>query len=160
MKTEVLKALNEHINLEYASAYLYLNMSVAMEDAGLKGYAHWLKKQWHEELEHAEKMIEFVQRRNEKPELSAIEVLPVPNTKPVEMAQAVLDHEKMVTEKIHELRTFAIEQGDQALEVFLQWYVSEQVEEEANTQEILDMFTIAGDDKALVFTVDNVLRQR
>ncbi len=160
MKNEVLNAVNEQINFEFLSAYLYLDMSGKMDDAGFPGFSNWLKKQWHEELEHAEKLIDFVQRRNEAVTLKAIPLEEVKGTTPLELAKEVLEHEQLVTSKIYALRKLAMDEGDQALEVFLNWYVKEQVEEEENAQELIDMFEAAEDSTAAMFQVDSLLAQR
>lgn len=159
MKKEVYDALNKQINLELQSAYLYLNMHVAMVDKNLSGFGSWLKKQWHEEIEHAEKLIDYLQRRNERPVLETFTLLPVKDEAPLAVAEAILEHEKLVSRSIDDLRKLAIDSGDQATEVFLQWYVDEQVEEEENSQRLVDLFTFVGDDKAAKMMADSSLRR-
>lgn len=160
MNEKVLNALSEQINFEFESAYLYLNLAIAMEEKGFNGYAHWLREQWHEEIEHAERMISYAHRRDVKPELDTIKVTPVESTVLLDVAKTVLEHEKLVTSKICDLRKLAIDEGDQATEVFLQWFISEQVEEEENATDVVSMFEAAGDDKAMQFTVDGILGKR
>lgn len=160
MKSEVVKAVNEQIYWELLSAYLYLNMSVKMDAYGMPGYAHWLRMQWHEELEHTEKMIDFLQERNEEVVLKDLPLEEVKSDNPQDLAKEVLAHEQLVTSKIYALRNLAKKEDDQALEVFLNWFVSEQVEEEKNAQDIIDMFEHAGKIPGMVFHVDMALAKR
>lgn len=160
MKTEVVKAVNEQIYYEFLSAHLYLNMSVQMDAAGFPGYGRWLRTQWHEELTHAEQLIDFLQRRNEEAVLREIPLEPVASTKPQDIAQAVLEHEQLVTSKIYALRKLAQDEGDQALEVFLNTFVAEQVEEEENAQDVIDMFAGVGKMPGYVHHIDMILGKR
>lgn len=160
MKKELLQAVNDQINLELASAYLYLNMSIAMTAKNVNGFAHWLKAQYNEEVEHAEKLIAYVQTRNETPELKSVELIAVGDDAPLAVAKNVLTHEQLVTKSIHNLRKMAADHGDPALEIFLNWYVTEQVEEEENAQALVDLFTFVGDDKSLMFAADGKLGSR
>ncbi len=160
MKKEVYDAINQQINLELKSAYLYLNMHVAMVDKNLSGFGAWLKKQWHEEIEHAEKLIDYLQRRNQKPVLESFDLMAVGDEAPLAVAEAILEHEKLVSRSIDALRKLAIDSDDQATEVFLQWFVEEQVEEEENAQGLVDLFTFVGDDKAAKMMADGKLGGR
>ncbi len=160
MNEKVLQALNSQIKMEFEAAYLYLNMHVAMTAKNLNGFAQWLYIQWHEELEHAEKIINYVHRRSLEPEIQQIEVLPVPSTDPVEVAKAILEHEQKVSRSINDIRQLAREEGDQATEVFLNWFVNEQVEEEENAQGLVDLFTFVNGDKAAMMAADHGLGKR
>ena len=100
MKKEVLNALNEQINFELYSGYIYLNLSIAMERENYKGYAKWLANHYKEELAHADQFIEFIQKRDAKPELMPIEMKNFDVKEPLEVAKIILDHENKVTERI------------------------------------------------------------
>lgn len=160
MNESMVKAINEQIGHELDSAYLYLAMSIAMKDAFFSGYAQWLEKQYHEEMEHAYKFIEYLQDRGEKVLLKNINVEPWEGKCPMEVAKATLEHEKFVTSKINELYELAIEQKDWATKEFLVWYINEQVEEEASATEVIDMFTLAGDYRGAQMMVDSKLADR
>lgn len=160
MNELMVKAINEQIKYEFESAYLYLAMSVAMKDNFYNGYGNWLQKQYQEELEHAHKFISFLQERGEKVELSTINIEPWAGNDPLEIAKESLAHEKFVTSKINDLYEMALNQKDWATKEFLGWYVTEQVEEEANASDIVEMFTIAAGNRATEMLVDSKLGAR
>lgn len=97
MNQEVLDALNEQINFELYSGYIYLNLSILMERENYKGYAKWLSNHYKEELQHAEQFIEFIQKRDATPKLMDIEMKTFDVKEPLEVAKIILDHEKKVT---------------------------------------------------------------
>lgn len=160
MKNSVQKAFNEQINFEMSSAYLYLGMSINMHAKNYKGYANWLLKQYQEELEHALDFISFMQKRDVEVELLDIEATNTDFTAPIDVAKAVLDHEKKVTKSIYALHDAAKKEGDYASEIFLHSYISEQIGEEDSAQDIIDKFTFAGESKAAQYSVDKELGQR
>ncbi len=162
LKERVLKALNDQINAEQYSALMYLSMSAWFEDKGLPGFANWMYVQYQEELTHANKIFKFVVERNSKAELKAIEQMPVEFNSLLEVVEKTLAHEQHVTELINNIVDVATEERDHATQSFLQWFVDEQVEEEANVSEILDSLRlIEGDAKGNgLFMLDRELRQR
>lgn len=160
MNQEVLQLLNEQVNLELASAYLYYDMSTAMKSQNVNGFAHWLALQAHEEIEHAEKFIHFLLELGQEPELKTIALERPSDRSPLALAKATLAHEKTVTESILNLRKAALEAGEQAVEIFLQRFVSEQVEEESNARDVLDLIQLAGDDASAKLRVDAILASR
>lgn len=107
MENTVIVALNEQINFELYSGYIYLQLSLAMEKKNYKGYSNWLKKHYHEELRHAEDFIEFMLKRGVTPTLKTIEVKDFDVSEPIEVANIVFDHEKKVTNRIYELHDVA-----------------------------------------------------
>lgn len=157
MKEQVLKALNDQINLEMYSGYLYLSLSIAMEKYNYKGYAKWLQNHFHEELSHAEDIIKFVQMRNAVPELLDVKAEVCDLSDPLEVAKAVLEHENKVTASINKLHDVAKENDDYATEIFMHKYINEQIEEEDLAQEIIDKFTFAGDSTSAKYAIDREL---
>lgn len=162
IKERVLKALNDQINAEQYSALLYLSMSAWFEEKGLPGFANWMYIQYQEELTHADKIFKFVVERNGKVELKAIEQMPVAFESIVDVVERSLAHEQHVTSLINNIVDIAYEERDHATHSFLQWFVDEQVEEEANVTEILDSLRlIEGEAKGNgLFMLDRELRQR
>lgn len=162
LKERVLKALNNQINAEQYSALLYLSMSAWFEDKGLPGFANWMYVQYQEELTHANKFFKFVVERNGKVELKAIEQVPVEFNSLLEVVEKTLAHEQHVTELINNIVDVATEERDHATQSFMQWFVDEQVEEEANVSELLDSLRlIEGEAKGNgLFMIDRELRQR
>jgi ferritin len=157
---KVVKTISEQINMEYASAYIYLDMSTAMDHQGFKGYAKWLFIQYKEELKHAEKFIDFLQRRGTEPVLTDIAAPKLTAKAPLEIAKAAYAHEMKVSASIDKIYDLAVKEGDHASASFLKWYIDEQVEEEENTRNIVDMFTIAGSDTLSKFEIDKLLGKR
>ena len=134
-------ALNEQINKEFYSAYLYLGMAAHFESEGLKGFAKWMRVQALEEQGHAMRIYDYLFSVDAKPVLKPIEEAPVHYAKhPVEVIQDVLKHEQFVTASINSLYELALAEKDYKTQVFLQWFINEQVEEEENDRNILDTF--------------------
>ena len=129
--------INEQINREMFSAYLYMAMSARMTEAGYKGVGKWLMIQYHEEMFHAMKFYAYLQDQGSAVELKPLAAPTFKETGIKELFLHVLEHEKGVTKSIHELMDLAIEEKDYATQVLAQWYVNEQVEEEKNDMEIL-----------------------
>lgn len=151
-------ALNEQINKELYSAYLYLAMSAQAEALGLRGTAHWFRAQADEEVEHAMKFFKHLCDRGARVRLQAIEQPPLEFASVQAMFEQTLEHERGVTARIHKLLDQAIAENDHATAVFLQWFVNEQVEEESQVCEILDQLRLAG--PAAVLMVDVRLGER
>lgn len=154
-------AINAQINAEMWSAYLYLAMSMDAADNGMKGVAHWFEKQYNEEMEHAFKFIGYLHDQMARVELKPIAKFTTSwDGCPLKMFENALAHEKKVTGMIHDLCDLAAEEKDYATSAFLQWYATEQVEEEANCQEILDALKCIGEEKAAFFMFDRQLGKR
>ncbi|OEU65391.1 MAG: ferritin [Desulfovibrio sp. S3730MH75] len=154
------KALNEHLNAEMYSAYLYLSMSAYFSDTGLSGFANWMRVQAKEEQFHAMKFYDYINERGGKVLLTAIEAPQQEWASPLEAVQAVLEHEKKVTALINNLVDLAIDERDHATNIFLQWFVTEQVEEEDNVNEILNKLKLAGVEGNGMFMLDKDLATR
>jgi ferritin len=138
------KALNEQVNKEMYSAYLYMSMSAYSDSIGLKGFANWFMVQYHEEMMHAMKIYEYIQRQGRRVELAAIQQPPSEFESPLDMFEKTLAHEKMVTKSINDLVDLAIGEKDHATHIFLQWYVTEQIEEEENDNDIIAKLKLVG----------------
>jgi ferritin len=160
LSTTMADALNNQIQREIESAYIYLSMSLHCESVNLKGSAHWLKLQWEEELGHASKMMGFINDRGGRVALQAISKPPAEFGSLTSIFESVLKHEQSVTASIHKLCELAAQQNDYATQTFLQWFVTEQVEEEAQASEILENLKLAGDQGPSLFMVDRHLGSR
>ncbi len=135
---KMIDALNEQIKKELYSSYMYLAMSAYFGDLGLPGFAGWMRAQAREEVEHAMKMYDYVLARGGKIVLKAIDAPPVAWKNPLDAMQAGLTHEKFVTKCINDLSDLAVKEKDHASQIFLSWYVTEQVEEEQSFGDIVN----------------------
>ncbi len=155
------EAINAQINAEMWSAYLYLAMSMDAAEHGLKGVANWFRKQYEEEMEHAFKFVGYLQSQLCHVELAPIAEFPTSwDGCPLKMFENALAHEKKVTGMINNLCDIAAADKDYATSIFLQWYVTEQIEEEANCQDAIDALKMIGDDKAAFYMYDSKLASR
>ncbi len=154
------KALNDQINAELYSAYLYLSMAAALEDMGLPGFANWTRIQNEEETFHAMKIYDFIIERGGRVKLTSIDTPPSEWKDVVTVFQEILKHEQLVTSLINKLMDTAIEQKDHATNMFLQWFVTEQVEEEANVEEVLQQLDLAQESKGALFMLDKDMGTR
>ncbi len=153
-------ALNAQINAEQYSAQLYLAMSAAMENKSFRGFAHWLRTQAAEETTHAMKLIDFLLDRGGKLELQAIAAPPVDFGGPIPLFEEVLKHEEKITAMINALFERARTGKDYASEITLQWYVTEQIEEEGNAGLIVDRLHAVGDTGGAIWYLDKELGKR
>lgn len=154
------EALNKQIVEEMYSAYLYLSMSAYFASLNLMGFSHWLYVQYHEELEHAEKFFKFIIERGGRVKLSSIKEPEFEWKSPKDAFEAVVKHEKYITSRIYELVDLAEQEKDRATFAMLQWFVNEQVEEEAHSEEILAKLEMIGDHKQGLLMLDRELAQR
>jgi len=160
LSKRMVDALNGQINKEMYSAYLYMSMSAYSESKGLKGFANWFYVQYKEEMEHAMKIYHYVQEQSAQVKLLAIEQPPVEFGSPLDMFEKTLAHEQFVTKSINGLMDQAISEKDHATQIFLQWFVTEQIEEEANDNEIIDKLKLAGQEGNGLFMIDKELGVR
>lgn len=154
------KAMNEQINAEIYSAYLYYAMSLWAADAGYNGSAHWLSLQGAEELTHARRFMDYLCSVNARVVLKAVDAPPKDFSSLKSVFEKVLEHEKKVTGMIHDLTALAKTEKDYATEIFLQWFVNEQVEEEQNAGDILAKFSMVGNAAGGLFMIDRDLARR
>jgi ferritin len=160
MNKKVYKVFNEQVQAELYSAYMYLAMSVHLEDENFKGMAHWMRLQYEEEREHAFRLMKFMQERGVKPELLQIDMPPAEYGTPLEVFSKALEHEKYVTSRIHEMYEVAMKEKDYASMSHLLWFIDEQVEEEDQTREIVDKLMMVGDNMNGLFVIDSQLGSR
>lgn len=154
------KALNEQLNLELYSAYLYMGIAAYFEQESLKGFAEWNKMQTQEELFHAQKFYNYILDRGGNLELNAIDKPKSGWTSSYEAFKAAAEHEGLVTKSINNLAAIARESADYATESFLQWFINEQVEEEANVNEIVGQLKQMQDAPGAVYMLNKELGQR
>jgi ferritin len=160
MDKKLLKAFNEQIKNELYSAYLYLSMAAYFESVNLAGFGHWMKKQATEEVEHGMKMFEFLADRGEK---IALEAIPKPSadfSSAKDVFEETLKHEKKVTALINKLYDIAERVDDKSAKIFLQWFITEQVEEEKNASEILEKLKMVKPGSAALLMLDSVMGKR
>ena len=160
MNKKVYKVFNEQVQAELYSAYMYLAMSVHLEDENFKGMAHWMRLQYEEEREHAFRLMKFMQERGVKPELLQIDMPPAEYGTPLEVFSKALEHEKYVTSRIHEMYEVAMKEKDYSAMSHLLWFIDEQVEEEDQTREIVDKLMMVGDNMNGLFVIDSQLGSR
>lgn len=153
-------ALNEQINKEIYSAYLYLSMSAYSTFIGMKGFANWFMVQYQEEMVHAMKIYDYINDQGGQVKLLAVEQPPTEFGSPLEMFEKTLEHEKFVTKCINDLVDLAIKEKDHASNIFLQWFVTEQIEEEANDNEIISKLKLVGRGGNGLFMIDKELAAR
>ncbi len=152
--------LNGQIQKEFYSSYLYLAMSVYCADAGLNGFANWFKIQAQEEATHAMKFLDYVLEQSGRVSLQAIEQPPKDFDSPLNAFKKAYEHEQFVTSSIYKIVDQAIAEKDHATNAFLQWFVTEQVEEEAHAKEIVDKLELAGVKGPGLFMLDSKLGAR
>jgi ferritin len=153
-------ALNEQINWELLSSYLYLAMSAYFESIDLVGAANWMRVQAQEELFHAIKIYDYINERDGRPHLLAVEEPQKEWKSPLDAFEAAYEHEKVISSRFNDLMALAQAENDQAAKVFLQWFINEQVEEEAAALAIIKKLRLVGDSKSGLFMVDTELGQR
>ena len=154
------KALNQQVNAEFYSSYLYLSMSADFAAKNLEGFASWMQIQAQEEWGHGMKMYNYIIEKGGKVKLEAIEAPQTSWKTALDVFEATLKHEEHVTSLINDLATLAIEEKDHATGIFLQWFVSEQVEEESTASGIVEKLKMVGDNPQGLFMMDSNLASR
>jgi len=153
-------ALNHQVNLEQFSAQLYLAMGAHCETLGFRGFAHWLRIQAVEETAHAMKLIDFILDRKGRLELMPITAPQREFGGVIQVFEQTLEHEMAITKKINALFELARSERDWASEIKLQWYVSEQVEEESNVGQVVDHLRAVGDQGGGIWYLDSRMGKR
>lgn len=154
------EALNEQINLELYSAYVYLSMVTYFEPLNLPGFGHWMRLQAREEVGHAMKIFEFVHDRGSRVLLGAVSGPPTEFEGPLAVMRQALEHERHVTARMHELYALAVKENDYASQVMLHWFLDEQVEEERTLEEIVGQMELAGAEGPALLLLDERLGGR
>ncbi len=153
-------ALNEQVNAELYSAYMYLSMATYFESANLSGFANWMNIQTQEEVSHTMKIYKYVEERMGRVILKAIDGPPTEWDSPLAAFEAVFAHEQKVTGLINGLVDLAIKENDHATRGFLQWFVDEQVEEEASADAIVQQLKLMKDAPGALYMLDKETAQR
>jgi len=160
LSERILKALNRQTNAEIYSAYLYLSMAAWLDARSLRGCAGWMKAQAQEELLHAMKLYGYINERGGKVELAAVEAPPAAWDSPRAVFEAVRAHEQKVTRGIYELVDLAASERDHATSGLAQWFVGEQVEEEANAEDLVHKIAMVGESSQGLYLLDKELGAR
>lgn len=160
LNNKVQDALNEQINAEFWSAYLYLSMAQHFEAEGMPGVANWFKIQFQEEQAHATIFMNYINQRGGRVTLKAIDAVPTSWESPLEAFKATLEHEQKVTALINSLYALAESERDYATRDRLTWFVTEQVEEEDNCRTLIDKFSLIGNDGMGLYMLDQELGSR
>ena len=160
IKKPLENALNEQINAEFHSAYIYLSMSSYFLSVGLGGYANWMRVQYQEELAHTTRFFDYVNERGGRVKLSPIQEVQVDFSGIVDVFEKTLEHEQIVTGMIDHLMDLSIQESDHATKSFLQWFVDEQVEEEANVEQILNNLKLINGEGQGLLMMDREMQTR
>jgi ferritin len=160
MNDRIQAAFNEQINEELFSSYVYLAMSAHLETMNLEGFTSWMRLQAQEELGHAMRLFDHINRRGGRVALKAIGEPPSDFGTPLQVFEKALSHEQHITACIGALYKVAQEENDYAAQVELQWFINEQVEEEENTGRVVEQLRMAGDNKGALLMLDRELGQR
>ncbi len=153
-------AINRQINNELYSAHLYLSMSAYFEALDLNGFAHWMRLQFEEETAHAMKLFDYVNDRDGRVVLHAIDQPPIEFESPHSVMRSALEHERLITSMINDLYALAVAERDYPSHVLLEWFVSEQVEEEKALNEIVAHMDLIGNDGTGLLIMDQRLGDR
>ena len=160
INTKVEEILNEQINKEFYSAYLYLAMSAHFDEIGLRGFCHWTKVQAREEVDHGMIIFDYLIARNGNINLKQIEAPQADFQEPLQIFEKIYEHEKSVTSSIECVAYMSEDECDMATRNFIDWYIAEQVEEEATVFEIIKKLQMFGSDKTILYHLDKELAQR
>ena len=156
----VQQALNDQVQKEFHSAYIYLSMAAYFEAENFAGAASWMRQQAAEEQAHAMKIFDFIIDRGGRVTLEAIDAPPATFASPLAVFEASYAHEQKVTKSIHDLYALAVKEGDYPTQVMLQWFIDEQVEEEKNASAIMAQLKMVGDSPAGLLMIDRQLAAR
>ena len=154
------ESLNKHANIELYSAHLYLSMSSFANTIGLKGASNWFMVQYREEMLHFMKFYNYLVDQGENIRLDAGEAVPNSYETLLEMMEKTLAHEQFITKCINELYEQAVQDKDHATQIFLQWFVTEQIEEENNDRDLIAKLKLVGDNGHGILMIDGEMAQR
>lgn len=156
----IAEVLNKQVNREFYSSYFYLSMSAHSDFLGLKGFSEWFLAKYREEMNHAMKIYKYLLDQGAQVQLLPIDQPPSTFESPLAMLEGTLAHEQKVTRSIHELVDQAVSERDHATHIFLQWFVTEQIEEESTVNEVLNRVKLVGGKGDGLFMIDNQLAQK
>ncbi len=157
---EVQDAINEQIKHEFFAAYQYLSMMTYFEGASLGGFANWMRLQAQEEVSHAMRLLDFLLDRGGEVDLQAIDKPKTGFNSPLEVMRAALAHEQKVTGMINDLYELAVTHKDYPAQILMQWFITEQVEEEKSAGDIVEQLEFVGDSPGALLVIDERLGQR
>ena len=160
INSKIATALNDQLNLEYYSAYSYLAMSAYFLTQNLNGFAHWMRVQAQEELGHGMKIYDFLDDREAEIRFQALAAPKQNWDNPLDVFEDSLAHEQKVSQSIYNIADLALSERDHATHTFLQWFIAEQVEEEAAVKELIDTLKLVGTEGNGLFLLDRDLAQR
>lgn len=160
MSKKLYEKMNDQMNLEYESAFIYKAMSAWCAEEDFKGAEHWLTLQYDEEIEHGEKFRNFLHDIDEKVTFTGMEPAKSEFKSLLEVFELALEHEKLISKSIRELYKQAVEESNYEAQVFLNWFIEEQVEEEASVGEVVSILEKIGDSTSGLFMYDAVLGRR
>ncbi len=160
INSKIAAALNDQLNLEYHSAYSYLAMSAYFLMQNLNGFAHWMRVQAQEELAHGMKIYDFLDDREAEIRFRALDAPKQNWDSPLDVFEDSLAHEQKVSQSIYNIADLALSERDHATHTFLQWFIAEQVEEEAAVKELIDTLKLVGTEGNGLFLLDRDLAQR
>jgi ferritin len=160
MKDAVITAVNEQIRHELESEYIYLSMSAHFEAENLPGFAKWMRLQSQEEVNHSMRLFDYLNDRGARVTLQALTQPPVTFDTPLSVFEQAFAHEQKITSLIEQLNETAGKHGDYATQAMLQWFITEQVEEEKNAAQAVDQLRMAGDNRAALLFLDRQLGAR
>ena len=152
--------INEQINKEFYSGYLYLSMSAYLKQIGLFGFAEWTKQHAREEVEHGLKLLDYLLERNSFVTLKQIGTPEFEYNGILSIFQNIYEHEKCITSSVMEIAKLAEEECDRKTLTFIEWFIEEQVEEEQDVKNIIKRLEMFGEDKASLFLMDKELAER
>ena len=160
LSEKMAERLNEHLNNEIYSAYFYMGMASYATSIGLNGFASWFSVQVQEELFHVQKFYDYINQQGVRVLLQSIKEPPQDFSSALDLFDKTLEHEQKVTSMVNDLVSAARTDKDNGTEIFLQWFVSEQIEEEASVNDIIQKLKLVGSDGNGLFMIDNELGQR
>ena len=160
LNKKVEDAIKQQVNAEIFSSYLYYSMAAYFESLSLKGFSHWMRVQALEELTHVQKFVAFVSDRGGRVLMEAVEGPPTEWESPLAAFEAVYEHEVKVTGLINKLMDLALQERDHATVSFLQWFVTEQVEEEASVDDVVQKLKLVDKTEGGLFLLDQELDKR
>jgi ferritin len=153
-------AINQQVRNEFSSAYVYLAMSAYCEERNLPGCAHWLRVQAREEVGHAMRLFDYIHSRGGQVALGPIEQPPAKFKSVLEVFQRALEHERKISGMIHQLYEMALKEGDYATQAMVQWFITEQVEEEQSAVQIVEQLKLVGEEGPALLMMDRQLAAR
>ncbi|MFM8771147.1 MAG: ferritin [Candidatus Kapaibacterium sp.] len=160
MKQHLVDAFNAQIQAEFQSAYVYLGMAAWFTENNLPGFAQWMRVQWEEETQHAMKLYDFLHNRGESVTLRPLAAPGSSYTSALDVFEHVHSHEQSITASINALYELALTEKDLPSQIVLQWFINEQVEEEALVMEIIERLKLVGSDGPSIYLLDRQMATR